>query len=291
MRAVRSFPGPLSAALGLAAFLALRGPALVAEVPEHSAAGISHLQTAADATCARFWVGREPEIEEYLKNAEIVKMQEIGIGVTRPMRADLAAGGPVSRMAWKQIKPGMYTGYWESYKSEIAAYELNKFLRIDMIPPTVERRVRGELGAAIMWASPAKSFKDLGGPPTPPAQHAARWDRMIVRAKMFDNLIANKDPNLGNWLVDPDWDLILIDHTRSFTTMREMVHKMTRIDPDLWDRMKALDEASLTSVVGQWLTKSEIKGMLERRDRFQKLIDQMVAKDGPAVFLSREMTR
>ena len=35
-------------------------------------------------------------------------------------------------------------GYWESYKSEIAAYELDKLLGLDMIPPTVERRVQGE---------------------------------------------------------------------------------------------------------------------------------------------------
>ena len=30
----------------------------------------------------------------------------------------------------------------------------------------------------------------------------------ITRAKMFDNLIGNLDPNLGNWLVDPEWNLI-----------------------------------------------------------------------------------
>ena len=47
---------------------------------------------------------------------------------------------------------------------------------------------------------------------------------------MFDNLICNVDPNLGNWLVDPSWNLILIDHTRSFTTKKDMVHQMTRID-------------------------------------------------------------
>ena len=68
-------------------------------------------------------------------------------------------------MAWKAIKPGRKDGYWESYKSEIAAYELDKLLGLGMIPPTVEKRVKGELGAAVMWASPTKSFKELGGVP------------------------------------------------------------------------------------------------------------------------------
>ena len=31
-------------------------------------------------------------------------------------------------MAWKTIRPGFHSGYWESYKSEIAAYELDKLL-------------------------------------------------------------------------------------------------------------------------------------------------------------------
>ena len=40
---------------------------------------------------------------------------------------------------------------------------------------------------------------------------------------MFDNLIGNIDPNLGNWLVDPSWNLILIDLTRAFTTTKELI--------------------------------------------------------------------
>ncbi len=90
-------------------------------------------------------------------------MEDIPVGVTKPRRAYLAPGGLTDRMAWKTIRPGIYSGYWESYKSEIAAYELDKLLGLEMIPPTVERRVQGDLGAAVMWVSPIKSFKDLGG--------------------------------------------------------------------------------------------------------------------------------
>ena len=39
--------------------------------------------------------------------------------------------------------PGPPNGYWESYKSEIAAYELDKLLGMDMVPPSVEKRVEG----------------------------------------------------------------------------------------------------------------------------------------------------
>jgi hypothetical protein len=239
-------------------------------------------QAAAEAASSKTWLDRRQALEDYLKIAEVIKMEEIGLGVTKPRRAYLAPGGLVDRMAWKTIRPGIHEGFWESYRSEIVAYELDKLLGLDMIPPTVERRVKGEVGAAIMWISPAKSFKDLGGPPSAPPDKLAVWSRQLIRAKMFDNLICNIDPNLGNWLVDPAWNLILIDHTRSFTTKKDMVHVLTRIDRDLWDRMKALSVESLTSVLENWIGNREIRAIIERRDRMQGVIDKLVAAKGEA---------
>src|SRR5687768_16941083 len=95
-------------------------------------------QTAAEAASARTWLDRRQALEDYLRTAEVVKIEDIGLGVTKPRRAYLAPGGPVDPMAWKTILPGIHSGYWESYKSEIAAYELDKLLELEMIPPTVE---------------------------------------------------------------------------------------------------------------------------------------------------------
>lgn len=226
---------------------------------------------------AKTWLEKRQAIEDYLRTAEPGKIEDIGVGVTKPKRVYLPPGGLVDRMAWKVIPPGLYSGYWESYKSEIAAYELDKLLALDMVPPTVERRLKGDLGAAIMWVSPTKSFKELGGAPTAPGAKLPAWNRQLVRAKMFDNLIANIDPNLGNWLVDPAWNLILIDHTRAFTS-NNLYHQLVQVDTELWDKMKALDEASLTAAVGRWLDKREIKGILERRNKMQQVVDKLLKK-------------
>jgi hypothetical protein len=236
---------------------------------------------------AKVWLDNCKELEEYLKTAEVIKLDEIGLGVTKPKRATLAPGGPFGFMAWKTIRPGIHGGFWESYRSEIAAYELDKLLGLGMIPPTVERRVNGDRGAAVMWAAPTKSFKDLGGPPSAPPVHLERWNRQLIRAKMFDNLIYNKDPNLGNWLVDPAWNLILIDHTRSFTNGTAMAHQMTRIDVELWERMKALTEETLTPVLKDWLSKGDIREILKRRDKMADVIGQMVKDRGEAAVFVR----
>jgi hypothetical protein len=232
-------------------------------------------------TSAKIWLGRAAEIEEFLKTAEIVELQDIPIGVTKPRRAKLAPGGPVDAMTWKPIRPGIYGGFWESYKSEIAAYELDKLLQLEMLPPKVERRVKNDVGVAIMWCPGVRSFKDMGGVPGtgsvpgPPPSEFVRWNRQLMRAKMFDNLVGNLDPNLGNWLVDASWNLILIDHTRALTNTKKLVHTMQGVDAELWAKMQALDEASLTKAVGAWIGKGEIRAILARRDQMAKVIDEM----------------
>jgi hypothetical protein len=109
----------------------------------------------------------------------------------------------------------------------------------------------------------------------PPPQQVAPWTRQIVKAKMFDNLIGNIDPNLGNWLVDPAWNLILIDHTRSFTSSKSLYHQLSQFDAALWDKMKGLDEPGLTKALGAWLDRSAIRGILDRRDRMQNVVDKL----------------
>jgi hypothetical protein len=257
------------AALRRAAFLA---------VLSLSAAPSVFAQATASETNARMWIGREKELEEYIKTAEIESVKDIGVGVTKPKKATLKAGGPIEAVTWKHLPPGRKQGYWESYKSEIAAYELDKLLGLGMVPPTVEKRYNGDLGAAVMWCQNVRTFKEMGGAPKDvPPQQIARWNKQIIRTKMFDNLIYNMDPNLGNWLVDQDWNLILIDHTRSFTTDKKMAHEdMKRIDPVLWEKMNGLTEESLQAALGAWLGNREIKAMLERRDKMREIIANLV---------------
>ncbi len=230
-------------------------------------------------TCANVWQGRAAEFEEYLRTAKVEKVTEVPIGVTRPKRGYLPAGGPVESFVWKALRPGMQSGYFESYKSEVAAYEMDKLIGLDRVPPTVERRVNNDLGAAMVWLTGVRSWESVQPLPKP-----ATWSYEVARMKMFDDFIGNNDRNKGNMLVDGDWHLFLIDHSRAFITDSRLPQELQNIDRKLWEKMLALDEAGLKSSMGEWLDAGQIRALIRRRDGMKKKIDAMVAKNGDKIF-------
>jgi hypothetical protein len=264
--------------LAVAAVLLLRQPPLSAIV---GAATPRAQATAAAPVSAKVWDGRTAEFEEYLRTAEIDHFDTVPLGVTHPKRAFFKSGGLVASAAWKVLPPGRPSGYWESYRSEIAAYELDKLLDLRMVPVAVEKRWKGETAAAILWLSPIHPWKEMEPRPKP-----AKWVAQVARMKMFDNFICNKDRNAGNLLVDDDWNLFLIDHSRAFVTDKDLAVKMEHIDRGLWNRILALDEAQLTGAIGKWVERGSIRAMLVRRDRMKTAIDKLVAASNEAaVFL------
>jgi hypothetical protein len=210
---------------------------------------------------ARIWVGRYQEIEEYLRTAECVSMTTFG--ANRAARCNLPSGGPVARMSWKPFPPRVYRGFRESYKAEIAAYEMDKLLKLDMVPPTVERRLEGNSGAAQVWVENIVSLKEGAAP-----EEAVRekWETQLVRMTMFDDLIGYRDRNLGNTLHDASWQLILIDHSRAFPANADLSRKVTKVDRGLWDAISRLTRAQLDTVLKRWLDEPEIAAIVERRE-------------------------
>jgi hypothetical protein len=254
---------------------------LVAAVPIPSEA---RQPEGASALHAITWIDRREPIEQWLRDAPVERSEEIPIGVTKPTRLYFGGEGPARSAAWKPLRPGVYKGFWESYKSEIAAYELDKALDLRMVPPTVERTIRGNRGAVVMWVDGVKSW-NIKNPVIAPDPVA--WTREVVRMKMFDQLIGNIDRNAGNLLHDGDYHIILIDHSRAFTTTTDIrrISPPTRIDRALWAKMEALTLPDLEAVLGSWIGKSELRAMLQRRDRMKRQIDEMVRERGEAVFI------
>jgi len=232
--------------------------------------------------CSLTWTGHEDEIEKFLVDGKVLKMETVPIGITRPQRATLEPGGPAASFAFKPIAPGYSKGFMESYKAEIAAYKLDRLLDLHMVPPIVERTIAGKNGAAIMWVENVKGWS-IAKPPQGPEP---KWSLQLTRMKMFDQLIANIDRNQGNLIYDTDWHLILIDHSRAFIDRKDLkgTAPLGRVDRQLWTRMAALTLDDLDKGLDKWVGDKEKRALLLRRDKMAEQIEKMIAKRGESVF-------
>ena len=228
--------------------------------------------------CSRNWLGHEAEIEKFLVEAKILKMDDVPIGVTKPQRATLEPGGPAGRFAWKALRPGYSKGFMESYKSEIAAYRMDRMLDLQMVPPIVERNIDGKNGAAVMWIENTKPWS-VEKPPQGPEP---MWSIQLTKMKMLDLLIANIDRNQGNLIYDSDWHLFLIDHSRAFIGKKDLkgIAPLGRVDRTLWNKMEALTLESLEAGLGDTVSSNDKKAILIRRDKMAEAIKELVAKRG-----------
>jgi hypothetical protein len=275
---------------GVGIVVALAGVALLgvrpagAEAAPSETRGEPAVATASSSACSKIWLGREAEIEEMLRTARVTRLEDIPVGVLEPQCAYVEEGLPFKRMCWKNIKKRKKAGFWEDYKSEIAAYEMDKLLGLGMVPPTVERSIGGTKGSAMLWVEDIEGW-DMHHPVRGPDESA--WVRELVREKMFDRFIGNIDRNQGNLYYDPDWCLILIDHSRAFVDVTDpkRFQEFKFVDLQLWARMKTLDLETLKPVLGEWVSTGMMRAMLQRRDQMAEQIDEMAQTRGSNIWL------
>lgn len=234
--------------------------------------------------------------EDFLQTAKIIDQTQMSEseGVTRPWVLTLEKDGVTQRAAWKD-PTGMRRGYFESWKTEIAAYRLSKYLGLDMVPPTVEKEREGNRGACVFWVKYWKNFEDIINEKLQAKgiQHSY-FIRKLCLQRAFDNLIANIDRHRRNYLITEDWRLILIDHSRTFGTAKKFTEKliydennkenknfiMDQLPRAFVEKLKSLDFATIKAAVGEYLTDKEINASLKRRDLMIAWIDKHIKEKG-----------
>jgi hypothetical protein len=227
------------------------------------------------------WLGHEAELEEFLRTATIIGTEQIPIGVTKPKRILFAPGGLAEAAALKHLPAARRGGFWESHKAEIAAYKLDRLLGLGMVPVTVERRVNGDLGSVQFWVQGCRMLKDVD---QSACLRPMEFAKQVRRQRVFDDLISNVDRNAGNLLIDREWNLILIDHSRAFASERMPFEKKSqRIDRELLSRLRALDRVTLEAEIGPWVLSNRCLGdLLERRDRIVARFEELARQRGEA---------
>ncbi len=227
----------------------------------------------------------------YLQSAKVVRSKVLGQGITNSVRATLEANGFTHDAHIQTIdefkqqfqgRMGTEVNFKDTYKFNIAASILDQLLDLNMIPLSVERMFEGKTAAFTWWVDNAvmtemdRSKKKLD-PPDP-----FHWNKQMWVLRVFDQLIANTDRNLGNVVITGDWDLWMIDHTRAFRIRHELqdARNLERCDRFLLERLRRLDRATVEPRLKPYLTGLEIDGLFARRDRIVAFFDQKVKELG-----------
>jgi transcriptional regulator of heat shock response len=108
---------------------------------------------------------------------------------------------------------------------------------------------------------------------------------LIVR--VFDQLIYNMDRNLGNIVIDKDWKIWMIDHTRAFRMWKQIKDKkdLEKCDRQLLARLRQLDLQELHRRLDPHLNKAQVDALKARADLIVKFFDDAVKKRGESKVL------
>ena len=236
------------------------------------------------------------QIKDFLQHAKVVKVRNTNKGVTAPRRLTLSNGTIEHDAVFQAIddhqlvaslsgggRPGTSElNFVDSYKYNIAAYEVATLLGLDdMMPVYVERKWDGKSGS-ISWFVPtlmdeSERLKKKVEPP-----NATDWNNQMYRMRVFSSFVHDNDRNLTNVLITPQWQLIMIDFSRAFRLQPELLHSrdLTRLDRALFAKLQALDRRDVERVTKDFLTAREIDPLMQRRDLIVAHFKQLIAEIG-----------
>jgi hypothetical protein len=235
------------------------------------------------------------QIKQFLLTAKVIKSAPAHKGITNTLRLTLTDGTIThdahfqsvdEHAATKQVNFGRTEiNFVDSYKYNIAAYELAEMLGLDdMVPVYVERKWGGQKGSFGWWL-PVKMDEADRVRRKITAPDADSWNKQMYKIRVLDQLVADTDANLTNVLIGEDWKIYRIDFSRAFRAFKKLQSEsdLVQCDRQLFTKLKALDGNELAARTKGFLTKGEVQAVMARRDKivdhFQKLIAQKGEKE------------
>lgn len=232
------------------------------------------------------------QIREFLLTAKVVKHKDLGKGITRPSRLTLSDGTLTHDAVFSSVKESQavmkYAGgrteldFVDSYAYNIAAYRLAELVGLEgMMPVTVEREWDHHKGSLAWWIDAKmdeeKRLKQKIQPPD-----SEEWNRQMYRMRVFAQLVADTDRNLGNVLIDQDWKLWMIDFTRAFRHTRKLLAPgdLQRCDRQLLARLRALTADAVAAKTSPFIGRAEVEPLMARRDAIVAIFEKLIAERG-----------
>ncbi len=246
----------------------------------------------------------DAEIEEFLRTAEVTASEIVGEGITMPRRVVLTRDGVSAHAIFKDVdverhkvtertcgRGRFYLDWRDSHLYDNAAYAIDRLLGINRVPPAVTRRIGGSSGTMIIWIEGTMTESERRKTGLQPPDTVA-WNRQMEIMHIFNNLIARRDVNPGNTLIDSDWRVWFIDSTRAFGKVDDLLCEgsIRTCERELFERLRSLDPDRVRQELAPFLDRSEIKSLLKRRDKIVAYLLDLIDQRGAEAVIFDIMT-
>ncbi|MFQ6038166.1 MAG: hypothetical protein ACE5LV_06065 [Candidatus Aminicenantales bacterium] len=236
---------------------------------------------------AQFQMSRA-EIENFLRNAQIVsvKKEEIA-GRTAAWDITLRKGDVVQRAVFKHVNFSRPTLLPDSYTYELAAYEMDKLLDWNRVPPAVKRTIEGITGSLQIRIEDCIPLDEQRRRNIPPPDPDA-LEKSLEEIAVFENLVYCERKELDDILIHmDDWKVCRVDFSEAFSPTPDLIpeHLISRCSRKLYNNLKSLEEETIRARLSRWLNPEEIQALVARKILIIKTLEKLIEKKGEKAVL------
>jgi hypothetical protein len=227
------------------------------------------------------------ELEEYLRISTPQVVIPGAAGRTDPWKVRLESNGITRWAQFKYINRPRPVPIPDSYNYEIAAYELNKYLGLGSVPPTVKRTIKDTLGSLQIFVENAIRESDIKREDFLPDDKEA-FDQAMEDLKVFENLVYDSCENEKDTLIQKDTGIIFrVDFSEAFAPESGTVPgcEILRCSRRLYEKLCDWDQERVTSLLADYLNEEEIRALHVRRGSIVRMIQKRIEIQGESAVL------
>lgn len=219
--------------------------------------------------------------ELFLHRARVVEVDKNQVGGrTAPWLITLEHGQTRHRAIFKYVDSRRPQAPPDSYKYELAAYQLAKLLHIRVVPPVIEREVSGRKGSLQLFLENCFREKERQrkkiGPPDPRSFADA-----LEEVRIFENLVSDACLDADDiWIERASWKVWRVDFSEAFAPSPELLPEceMRRCPRIFYQALLEVDDRTVAVALQPYLNGAEIRALLQRKkiilEKIKKLIEE-----------------
>ena len=222
------------------------------------------------------------EMETFLRTAPVTGRSPGPGGRTDAWRLTLEARDVVISALFKYVDRRRPEPLADSYRYELAAYALSKYLDVGFVPPIVERTVEGIPGAIQVFVpntiSEAARKEAKTVPPDPDAFEKAMADLLVFQNLAYDDCHDDRDTLIGK----DDGKVFRVDFSEAFVPEKDLPARcpILRCSRLLFRKLQAWEDKTVAEYVGRFLDPQETAALNARRRGVVRAIEIQIRMSG-----------